>query len=106
MYTNHLPQELIFDPKMKRKASEPIDDIIISDSKSNLEPHYVHQSGSKVDPIMVSDFKEANQEVDFETNDKQDIAFNALLDEEQRFMMWGYIYNLRNALPFKKGEPF
>ena len=65
---------------------------------------FVHQRDPIADPIILSDSEEVNQEIDFENDDKFDMAFNALLDEELKQMSWEYVNGFRDTLPFKKGN--
>ena len=91
--------------KMKRKASDSKDYYVTSDSESKDSSFSVHQRDPIADPIILSDSEEVNQEIDLENDDKFDMAFNALLDEELKQMTWEYVNGFRDTLPFKKGDP-
>ena len=74
--------------KMRRKASDSKDYYVTSDSKSEESSFYVHQHDPIVNPIILSDSEEVDQEIDLENDDKFDMAFDALLDEELKQMTW------------------
>ena len=91
--------------KMKRKASDSKDYYVTSDSEFKKSSFSVHQCDPIADHIILSDSEEVNQEIDLENDDKFDMTFDALLDEELKQMTWEYVNGFRDTLPFKKGDP-
>ena len=77
--------------KMKRKASDSKDYYVINDSESKESSFSVHQRDPLADPIILSDSEKVNQEIDLENDDKFDMAFDALLDEELKQMTWNML---------------